>query len=548
MNNLLPVLPPAFSDAKVAERTTIGKTWLPARADPGDDKNIPFGLDGAFSKETGKGKHFLTSVPPVADPNHRNVEVVYQFGDPSPLSSSERGVLSETSHIAMPKAKDGVQSSGGCKKDTEGDEPLVLQVNNLLESDLEVYIQRASAMQLSVLRPNMKCERCLTDTKKGPHKKAGKENPPLAVLFSTVLKISAIITGRHEVRAFQFSPGPIGIEVEMLYQRLICTRVMPGSQAHIHEEALNGSEILSVNGARVVTLDEFQHTVMVAYESGSIVIGAAAYKTTVEHAKHKKDFAHFIGSTKVEFKSLLSNMMRSGLDKDHQHDIGPGKHGGGDDDDDDDDSSSSSSSSAGSPRPDGDPKENPQTEGTARADRGAGDDAAYHDADEDDAEEDERRRNSDSDSDEDNKISIRKAPVPAKRVFVGNEDGEDGSMLVARRNTKDHGDALYSPRDDDKNGPADLEDEQGALEAEIDPDDEQEAIEVATEAKPPVIAHEAKESWDYTTALELEESIPFSTLVCVPRLFQKSLVSQNEHLTPLTLNTKILIFFRLPPY
>lgn len=529
MNNLLPVLPSAFSDAKVAERTTASKTWLPSRADPGDDKNIPFGLDAAFTKGTdGKGTRYLTSMPPVLDPNHRNLEVVYRFDDPSPLSSSERGILPETSHIAMPKEQGMLRQSAPSrgKKYADGDEPLLLQVNNLLEGDLEVYIQRASAMQLSVLRPNMKCERCLTDTKGLPsHKKDGKEYPPLAVLFSTVLKISAVITGRHEVRAFHFAPGQIGIEVEMLYQRLICTRVVPGSQAHIHEEALNGSEILSVNGARVVSLDEFQHTVLAAYESGSVVIGAAAYKTTAEHAKHKKDFAHFIGSTKVEFKSLLSNMMRSGLDKDHQHDIGPSKHGDDDDDDDDDSSSSSSSSSAstGSLRPSGDAEAKPQMDGCAQPDRDADEEAHGAGGEEDDPEEDERRHNSDSDSDEDNKISIRKAPQQAKRVYAGNEDGDEGGMLVAGRNTKDHMDALYSPRDDDKIQPVDPAD---VLEMETSgDDDEQEAILVVTEAKPTVITHETKETWDYTTALELEEAIPYSTLVCVPRHFQKSLVS-----------------------
>ena len=525
----MPRLAEAFTDAKVTERTTTGKAWLPSRADPADDKNIPFGLDAAFTKDTGKGTRFLAAVSaPVADPNNRNVHMVYKFDDPSPLSSSERGVVSESSHIAMPKVAGVTQqpltrSLGRVKHSSkETDEPLLLQVNNLSEDCMEIYIQRALVMQLSTLRPNMKCERCLTDTRAQKKAPRTREEPsatslPLAVLFANVSKISAVITGRHEVRAFHFQPRQIGIEVEMLYQRLICTRVVPDSQAHIYENALNGSEILSVNGVRVMTLEEFQHAVVAAYASGSVVIGAAAYR----NIKHKKDFAHFIGSTKVEFKSLLSNMMRSGIDKDHQHDIGPNNKA---DENDDSDSESDESSA-------------PPAEDAKSGEAEAKDDHAQANEEDENQKEDsdnERQHHSDSDSDDGNIVSIRKAP--SNRTYVGLDDSEDG-MMVAGRRINDQDSVQYSPRDE-KDIILEPQEEQNGLELDIEEDDnEQQVIEinaVVGHDQRPLIVHEAKETWDYTTALELEEAIPFSTIVCVPRLFEKSLVSRQQMLPALS--------------
>jgi hypothetical protein len=176
----------------------------------------------------------------------------------------------------------------------------------------------------------MQCARTLSDTKA---KRTDSRNAPLSVLFGAVSRISATITGHHEVKVFQFLPGPIGMEVEAMYNRLICSQIVPHSQASEYVHELTGAEVLSVNGVRVLVLEDFRSAVVEAYSSGQVNIGVAAYRKSYHG---KKDFAHFIGSTKTEFKSLLSNMMKSGIDKDHQHDIGSGgmqnKHGDGDSD------------------------------------------------------------------------------------------------------------------------------------------------------------------------------------------------------------------------
>jgi len=50
MNNLLPHLAQDFTDEKLVEKAVKAKTWQPRRADPADDKNIPFGLGAAMTR------------------------------------------------------------------------------------------------------------------------------------------------------------------------------------------------------------------------------------------------------------------------------------------------------------------------------------------------------------------------------------------------------------------------------------------------------------------------------------------------------------------
>lgn len=524
MNNLLPRAL-GFTDQGLEKRNP-GKTWQPHRAVPTNDKNIPFGLDAAMTKLDGRGVRFLDNPAPVADPNSRGVVPdLYNAKEPSPLSASERGVVTDVAHIAMPK---GFQSFGGSIAPTdtsttrrrestdfkENNEPLSLHLTNILEKDgMEVYIQRASSMQMSVLHPNMQCARTLSDTKT---KRTGSRNAPLSVLFGAVSRISATITGHHEVKVFQFLPGPIGMEVEAMYNRLICSQIVPHSQASEYVHELTGAEVLSVNGVRVV-LEDFRSAVVEAYSSGQVNIGVAAYRKSYHG---KKDFAHFIGSTKTEFKSLLSNMMKSGIDKDHQHDIGSGgmqnKHGDGDSDESDSEDSSVSSSRDSTP-----PMAQHPVASSIESDPIAIDD----EKEQDDSNEE---RNSDSEeSDGDRKgVSIRRAH--SKRTYGGIDCDTDQGMIVGERNIRERDE---EPELYEGEFPIDLEDKESQLfeGATVQLGSEELDIPLAAEEKEaPVVLSGEKEPeldhvWDYTTALDLEESIHFSVVVCVPPAFRGSL-------------------------
>jgi len=535
MNNLLPALAHGFNDEKLVEKSKALRTWLPTRADPADEKNIPFGLEAAMTKEDGRGIRYSNGVPlPSADPNHRDiVHDLYSTTDPSPLSASERGEVIGAPHIAMPKNAISLLNSSASvatrrsARDKENDDPLSLHITNLQNDPMEIYIQRASSVRMSVLRPNMCCLRTLSDTKniKRPEAKAVADatNVPFSVLFASVSQISTTITGRHEVKTFEFSPGPIVMEVEVMYNRIICSRVVPDSQASKYEDELVAAEVLSVNGTRVQTLDDFQGAILTALSVGEINIGVAAYR---KNLGGRKDFAHFIGATKNEFKSLLSNMMKSGIDKDHQHGIVGANQNKIHSDSESSESSDDEESSVMS-----------KSSGllTARAEdkdlKLAGGSDNQNLTTEDVNSDAENESHSDpsensGDSDDHKAVSIRKTQNTARRAYGGmDSDNEKGMIIVERRARDEDDDQLYRDDEDffiqveEKDEPVQL-DMNNYQEQQVEESDDQPLAIVEN----PKAAEEKDEppAWDYATALDVEESIPFSVIICVPPVFRCS--------------------------
>ena len=98
------------------------------------------------------------------------------------------------------------------------------------------------------------------------------------VLLSTLKDVAITMTARQEVKDFRFSFSErVGLEVELSSNRvrnylvgllkilfyvvlflfcfvlqLICCQVYPNTQAEIYLKALDGAEILAVNGRRVL--------------------------------------------------------------------------------------------------------------------------------------------------------------------------------------------------------------------------------------------------------------------------------------------------------
>ena len=130
---------------------------------------------------------------------------------------------------------------------------------------------------------------------------------PLSVLFATVERVSVTVTFRHELRAFDFVPGPIGMEIEYKFGRLLCTNVMPNSQASTFAELLEGSEIVAVNGRRVISLQDFQCAVVDAHAFGKVTITAACYKRGKK--KLDKFYEHLSSKNSSVAKSLFSGLL-----------------------------------------------------------------------------------------------------------------------------------------------------------------------------------------------------------------------------------------------
>ena len=243
MNNLLP----KFKTFSIDNDASKHKKWNPATTDINTAK-IP-----GFLSTTAETKKPAVEFPKievdVKAPNDRYPAKTYSIFDPSPLSKFERGVADPA--IIRFESKEG----------KEVDRPLVsprdilrfvFRVINTFPKPIDLFIQRPSSLQTGVVKGNGGiCAGTLYGkTKDYPP----DESEILSVYIAISTKIMATVSGRHEVREFRFQAGeifiddiyhlificevlmcqgPIGMEVDMQYHRLICTNVLEDSQVGI---------------------------------------------------------------------------------------------------------------------------------------------------------------------------------------------------------------------------------------------------------------------------------------------------------------------------
>jgi hypothetical protein len=181
MNNLLPAFQ-GRADQPSEAFVRLG-AWEPAKADARNPKNVPYGL-GVSIKDDVYVEKFLTNVPPLADPNHRDAKSIYG-DDPSPLSLSQRGEV-EYGRISMPKiGEDSTTTLMRLAKQVPKELPLLISVSNLHDVCLDMFMQRAGNMRSFVLHPDMQCTRNLSQLSDSTSN-AVDSGPPLCVCLSTV--------------------------------------------------------------------------------------------------------------------------------------------------------------------------------------------------------------------------------------------------------------------------------------------------------------------------------------------------------------------------
>lgn len=544
MDNLLPI-----SKGKADEpnaRVQHMSSWHVEKSNPRNDANIPYGLVDFKEGEDVYEDKWLLNDPPMAEPNKRNQDEVYskEVG-PSPLSASERGVA-DSALIAMPKSDDmssvssmyHTKSRGGAISDE-----LIISVSNLMPSNTDTYMQRAGSISTSVLRPNMQREHNLSQRVKVPASDAkASSTRPLSVLMAPLERIAVTMSGRHQVQDFDFSSGSIGMEIEIKFDRLICTNVLPASQAEKYKVELTDAEIVAVNGLRVLNLEDFQKSVYDANKFGTITITCVVFK----EGKHTDQFyAQFSAAKKATVKSLFSGLLAGGVDEDHQHGMELPTASNDEDDD-------SSEEEEENEEDNGEEKDNKSSGDRSDAKMGPGDvddakgeakDAALSRAETRDSEEegtsgwfDVPSESRDSDDSDDNITSIRKKPL-----YSSSKAEEKPSAPVTQLKATDDGDELMVGRAHRGRSADDLDDEgydvggeeeeaAGGEEEEPNSSDEgEEEDDVVTEIKSLSVVEIKEEdedlevdTWNFATALDIEEMVPFSRVVCVPALFGRS--------------------------
>lgn len=239
------------ADSKGRERTTKPNhlTWVPQLSVPSD--SIPIGLECDITKEEVVTQRAVEEKLPLPAPNQRYVgrDEMKSVADPSPLGIQERGKQAVAT-ISAPPEKSIVKDSFKVYNKPVSYENLYLRLFNFLPYPVDLYIQKPSAISAVTLSPFRECIKLvsgnpLPSTSPVPAKLCA------AILLATSAQILVTLTGRQEIQDFTFSPGPIGMEVECYHGRLVCTKVLENSQASNFQSALDGAEIIAVDGNRV---------------------------------------------------------------------------------------------------------------------------------------------------------------------------------------------------------------------------------------------------------------------------------------------------------
>ena len=534
MDNLLPLSEGAAAIV-APKKLNEHLSWHPSKADPRDNENIPYGLmdlkDGVDEYEV----KYAVNDPPLAAPNKRNLETI-SYGKevaPSPLGALHRGEA-EPAMIAMPKSDDlSLSSSRSLKAKAAPDGEIYISVSNLMPDITDAYMQRAGSISTYGLRPNMQCNYNLSQRLSTIDAKPSSSSIPLSVLLSPMEKICVTMTARHDLRGFHFVPGPIGMEIEFKHDRLVCTKIIPNSQASAYSAVLLNTEIVSVNGLRVTSLEEFQNAVIDANEYGEITIMAVAFKL----GKVIENFhAQFSAAKKEVVKSLFGGLLSGGVDNDHSHgmELPTAK---------DDDDSSSSEEDGNEDEEDGGEEEGRGEDMQDSHVQSSGGDgwepsiAESKDKDEVEAEGDEDHLGAfsgsrDSDSDDDNVTSIRKKPISSSPFGADKAEAKTGPVMA-----DEEGEQLMMGKSQRKDT-GDLDDKEGNLadygfpgeDKEEDEDvDDTEKEDSITELGSSVVSVDKVvdkdmevETWNYATALDMEELVPYSRVVCLPHTFMRS--------------------------
>ncbi|RYH20841.1 hypothetical protein EON65_22325 [archaeon] len=249
MNNILPKVSKKASSSRVEE--SFFSNWKLHAADP-KTTVIPSYLQSEFTPDPEELKVYRDEpVKSRREPNFVSSEVLNSL-EPSPLDNVARGipdpigpVILESKHIFS------LNKSTYKPPKPEKVVDLVICVENRLLSGLDIFMQRSGSIKNFRLQSNQQCIRSLTGAQ--PPLPQSDQLTSLHVLCSTAKRCTVVTTSRQEVKTWTFyTDSKIGLEVEVLYGRLVVSKVLPETQAAPMELHLDGAEILAVNSQRVV--------------------------------------------------------------------------------------------------------------------------------------------------------------------------------------------------------------------------------------------------------------------------------------------------------
>ena len=332
MNNLLPrfesfVIDGAGSPASDARQSKRPddllekyKSWRPEHTVVTATTVLPFGLPitADYGEVLNKKAKAVGNLPA---PNDKFLPDPWDEVEASLLDERSRGQADSVRIFFDDKDKSKIEVKSDYKPPKfKTNIPLIVRIFNHQAEELDVFVQRNSTIFDVTVRPNAAITKLVAG-----ELEVKKAYSTMDILVSVSENIFIATTVRQEVRDFQFGVGPIGIEAEMVFGRLTCTRVLPDSQAEAHAQQLENSVILAVNDIRVTTMDEFRGVVVSILTDndnnfGNIVMKALVYKS--QKIKLDALYAQSLQKNNNNVTTLLSSLLRGGgRDAEHQHDV-----------------------------------------------------------------------------------------------------------------------------------------------------------------------------------------------------------------------------------
>jgi hypothetical protein len=246
-------------------------------------------------------------------PNDRDKGFVLE--EASPLCAAQRGVADPV-RIVGPKV---LKEKHRQTKEEEHDLlRVILNIFNRVPISLEIFSHAQATVHSIELKEDEECFRIASSLK--PYDQAETLEANVLPVFLSTPKIGAVnMSSRQEIKDFHFNPGPIGLVVELMGMRLMCTKTMPNSQCSFHEQAIVGSEVIAVNGKRVLTLQTFVEEIAKAQHLKDRFIDIRV--TAFKGGRMKLDDMMSFSKKNKKMTSLLGNMFTKGMDKDHSHGI-----------------------------------------------------------------------------------------------------------------------------------------------------------------------------------------------------------------------------------
>lgn len=188
------------------------------------------------------------------------------------LNRASRGEIIPINQICIPCSKETRKSQYSCEKLLP--EHIYEISNHMMDVRMTVFVSTSRKINHKILSFNETCtlrQDAFADSNMTSTIQSNKSTNSFS--FLTMHDAAITFSEADSIEEFDFQPGPIGLELIMQNDRVVCKSVIENSQAYeLYGDLLVGAEILSVNHRRVTDLASFRDVVNMNQHSDLLLI------------------------------------------------------------------------------------------------------------------------------------------------------------------------------------------------------------------------------------------------------------------------------------